>query len=1136
MAKLKYLEHTDEVLVALTLSGDQDAYEMLVARYERSVLATARCITHDEYLAEDASQEAFVSAWIKLDCLREPARFGSWVRRIAKNCAVNIVTRLREYVSYDVLENAVHAGNCDIAEENEDERGEYIDLLRESIGKLPARVREIITLHYFEGLSVADIAARLGLAQGTVKWQLHDGRERIRKDVGVMEKKVDTTLVERVMKEVEELKLWGLKNDKTGFSEAYEKTLRAVEELPECHEKDHAMADVLMRGFWWLPGQRNDELLARMKEYALKGHNDEVMAGVCAAEREKFWGDRRIQFMRDTQVPFLKEHGFVKALGREWYEIGEAFRDAGNREEMLAAWQKVTDVLPSSDMYVALVEAAKQTEAAYWEKKEALGSDQTFSMRASGTHLRRIEGEWRLWGDHFYYRGSLWNVEGMRNLIFSSACMSESRFFMADARVGDVFEGTDHSTLTFALEHERVETPAGVFENCQMWETEAWDVRCQSWYAEGVGIVRQRLLSQGEWSERLLKAYVITGGEGLLPLAVGNRWEYVGTEDPAYMVAQAVYEVTYTEGDDVILAGNFLHERMRYNEDSWNDTVLQMRSDYIKHDDRWNAEVQDVSHLADRAEALARTPYEVAYSRAACAVMRRIMATSLQTNPHRTASGHWNFFDVACLRSKEGKLSLYRDHRGTRSFEYKDTGGLGDKGRPLLFNHMIGILQDVAGCLWSDEWKDGYEKRLESERYSRQMTTMLRVRHVGRVTTKAGSFDDCLEVSVDASGLGGSGWSYRGGKQEYTFAPGVGLLRAVYHYKQDEQQAVYELASYIGTGEGYMPMTDGMDRRFEAVGLTCGYVAYVNCYVRERADGVLCLMEDRCGIREFPSCDENDFDSIALYLSDRFDYYGRPDEGDVAHLLGRLDALATTPYRLAYARLVRDAVERIQATEESLNPGRTHSGHRNIFDVRYLVERSGRMDHVGREWPLSIWRGNMKGTGDWGAPMFFSNLYGIWSDAVDGFWNSILVPGATATLKHKRHGYDVTTELSCREVGSVTTSVDTFMNCIEVAVEIKGMPYEICFHNGTKKFYFAPGVGMIRTVQDHKDHTLQGIYDLVAYEGKGEGYFPLCEGMTRRYEAQFMREGYIAAVEYVVERDERGNLCLIEDRCGIKKL
>ena len=62
MAKLKYMEHTDEVLVALTLSGDQNAYEALVARHERSVMATARRITRDEYLAEDVSQEAFVSA------------------------------------------------------------------------------------------------------------------------------------------------------------------------------------------------------------------------------------------------------------------------------------------------------------------------------------------------------------------------------------------------------------------------------------------------------------------------------------------------------------------------------------------------------------------------------------------------------------------------------------------------------------------------------------------------------------------------------------------------------------------------------------------------------------------------------------------------------------------------------------------------------------------------------------------------------------------------------------------------------------------------------------------------------------------------------------------------------------------
>ena len=1129
MAKLKYLEHADEVLVALTLSGDQNAYEALVARHERSVMAAARRITCDDYLAEDASQEAFVSAWIKLDCLREPARFGAWVRRIARNCAVDMIGRLRDYVSYDVLENAVGTGNCDMAEDNEDERSEVIDQLRESIGRLPERVRTIITLHYFEGVSVADIAQRLGIAVGTVKWQLHDGRERIRKDMGVMDNKLDKTLVERVMEEVEKLKLWRLKNDKTGFSSAYAKTLRAVEDLPECRERDHAMADVLMQGFWWLPGERNDELLARMKEYALKGHNDEVMASVCLAEDAKIWHpDSLIKWMRETQIPYLEEHGFVKALGREWYRLGLLYGGAGGRKERLAAWQRAKELLSFEDDFWALVQAAERAEGLYWEKREARGSDQWFLITGSGQSLRVIDGELRSWSQEVCEYGHLWNAIQQRNHIFFTASYGEFRCFVPGAKLGDVYTGTDSSTLTLAATGDCVKTPAGVFEECDMWETLTESLLAQTWYADGVGIVKQRVRMQGEWSERVLKAYTVVGGSGKLPLAVGNRWEYVGDEDAAYVVADMVYEVTYADDGRATLSGNTLYERLAYSENSWNDMVLQMRSDYVRREG-WQHRLCDVSAVVDRAEALAKTPYEVAYSRAACSVMRRIMATDRRMSPEREAIGHWNFFNVYCLKRAGGRLMSVCDHRSSRSFEWKNTWELRDHGKPLLYNHMLGILQDATGCLWSDEWKDGYSKVIEHRLYRQDVKTRLSCRDVGQVATAAGCFDGCLTVAMEVEGMP-DGKLYRGGKHEYTFAPGIGIVRAVFHYKGDSLKAVYELASYRGTGEGYMPMCDGMDRRYEAVGLTGGFVAWTDCAVRERADGELYLILDLCGIRELPPYDENNFESMAAHLHARY------ETSDVSGILARCEALAATPYQKAHARMAANAIGRIMDTDEEKNPNRTHSGHRNRFGVRYLVERGSRMDWAEGEMPYAIMRDDMRGTGDWGAPMFFNNLFGIWADAVDGFWNSILTPGAVATLKHKRHGYDVTTELSCREVGSVTTEAATFMNCLEVAVEITGMPYEISYHNGTKRFYFAPGVGMVRAVQDHKDHTLQGIYDLVAYEGEGEGYMPLCEGMTRRYEAQFMREGYTASAEYAVERDSAGRLCLIENRCGIKKL
>ena len=80
-----------------------------------------------------------------------------------------------------------------------------------------------------------------------------------------MNEKWSDTLVEKVMKKVAELKLWQFKNSKDGFETVYKDILKGVEELPESDKKYHALADVLMRGWWWLPGDKNDTLFARIK-------------------------------------------------------------------------------------------------------------------------------------------------------------------------------------------------------------------------------------------------------------------------------------------------------------------------------------------------------------------------------------------------------------------------------------------------------------------------------------------------------------------------------------------------------------------------------------------------------------------------------------------------------------------------------------------------------------------------------------------------------------------------------------------------------------------------------------------------------------------------------------------------------
>jgi len=149
---LLYYDQNDETLVMLTLAGEQRAYEVLVARYEKVVIASASSVTHNQFMAEDAAQDAFVTAWMKLNVLREPAKFRAWVCRIAKNCAKNMVTRYRSFLSLEEVDG------FNLKDEYYEDphylyaKSEEKEKLHNGISKLPEKVRDIIYLHYFEGL------------------------------------------------------------------------------------------------------------------------------------------------------------------------------------------------------------------------------------------------------------------------------------------------------------------------------------------------------------------------------------------------------------------------------------------------------------------------------------------------------------------------------------------------------------------------------------------------------------------------------------------------------------------------------------------------------------------------------------------------------------------------------------------------------------------------------------------------------------------------------------------------------------------------------------------------------------------------------------------------------------------------
>ena len=161
----------EHLIVLLARDGDEDAFADLVRRRQSWLRNLMRRACGDAGLADDLAQQAFLTAWRKLPQLRETARFGPWLKRIA------IHLWLQEMRKRNALDEADEADETLPAPERE--AGLAMDLDR-ALSRLPAGQRICIVLSYHEGMTHPEIAETTGLAEGTVKSHIRRGTERLR--------------------------------------------------------------------------------------------------------------------------------------------------------------------------------------------------------------------------------------------------------------------------------------------------------------------------------------------------------------------------------------------------------------------------------------------------------------------------------------------------------------------------------------------------------------------------------------------------------------------------------------------------------------------------------------------------------------------------------------------------------------------------------------------------------------------------------------------------------------------------------------------------------------------------------------------------------------------------------------------
>lgn len=157
-------------------AGDRDAYYRLYKAFSRQMFNTAYRITGREEDAEDALQEAFISAFRNLGSYRGDATFGAWLKRIVINKSINILKKRRHEVMPD---NDLR----DVAEEDEPatyREGLTVERVKKAIGELPDGYRTVLSLYLLEGYDHQEIAEIMNISESTSKSQLNRAKSRLR--------------------------------------------------------------------------------------------------------------------------------------------------------------------------------------------------------------------------------------------------------------------------------------------------------------------------------------------------------------------------------------------------------------------------------------------------------------------------------------------------------------------------------------------------------------------------------------------------------------------------------------------------------------------------------------------------------------------------------------------------------------------------------------------------------------------------------------------------------------------------------------------------------------------------------------------------------------------------------------------
>jgi RNA polymerase sigma-70 factor (ECF subfamily) len=181
---LERVTSPDTDLIARAASGDAAAFQALVERHRSMVYRVAYQFAGNHHDAEDIAQDVFIKVYRSLDRFRYDAQLTSWLYRIVMNACIDHRRRQAPAgwapFSADAELKMLNTPQDGPGPEDTAYGLQVGEVLEAEIARLPPGQRLVFTMRHHEGLKLSEIAEALGLAEGTVKRQLHAAVHRLR--------------------------------------------------------------------------------------------------------------------------------------------------------------------------------------------------------------------------------------------------------------------------------------------------------------------------------------------------------------------------------------------------------------------------------------------------------------------------------------------------------------------------------------------------------------------------------------------------------------------------------------------------------------------------------------------------------------------------------------------------------------------------------------------------------------------------------------------------------------------------------------------------------------------------------------------------------------------------------------------